>query len=80
MLMDVYAKLPSGRGQVLHILIDTGAEANLVREGLLLRSEVSRAGSPLHFTMANGQSMRGGTHSVKAKFILSPTSCGSGGG
>ena len=45
MLMDVYAKLPSGRGQVLHILIDTGAEANLVREGLLPRSEFSCAGA-----------------------------------
>jgi hypothetical protein len=71
MLMDVYARLPSGRGQMLRILVDTGAEVNLVREGLLPHSEFSRAESRLHFTMANGQPMRGGTHSVQTQLIFS---------
>ena len=31
MMMEVYAKFPSGRGQMLNILIDAGAEVNLVR-------------------------------------------------
>ena len=71
MMMEVYAKLPSGRGQMLNILIDTGAEVNLVREGLLPRPEFSQANSRLHFTTANGQSMRGGTLSVNAQLIFS---------
>jgi len=35
LIMKVYAKLPSGRGEVLKILVDTGAEANLIKMGRL---------------------------------------------
>ena len=80
MLMDVFARLPSGKGQVLRILVDTGAEVNLIKEGLLPRAEFSKASRRLNLTTANGQPMRGGDVSVKTTLIFSRHADGIGKG
>ena len=71
MIIDVWVELPSGRGQVLRALIDTGAEVNLVREGIFPQTEFSFANQRLNLTTANGQPMRGGNLSLKAKLYFS---------
>jgi hypothetical protein len=68
--MDIFARLPSGRGQVLRVLIDTGAEANLVKEGLLPKGEFTQAEKRLHFTTANGQPLRGGDTIVNVDLLF----------
>jgi hypothetical protein len=71
LVIDVWVELPSGRGQVLRALVDTGAEVNLVREGLFPKSEFSFAQTRLNLTMANGQLMRGGNLSFKVWLFFS---------
>ena len=73
LVVQVYAELPSGKGTFLRALIDTGAEACLVREGLLASGEFSPARERLFLTTANGQRMRGGDKSVKAKLNFAKT-------
>ena len=60
LIMQVQARLPSGRVQPLQILVDTGAETNLIRKGLIPASEFVPAKRPLCLTTANGQRLRGG--------------------
>ena len=60
LIMQVGVRLPSGRRENLRVLIDTGAEVNLIREGLIPYHEFTEARKKLFFTMANGQPMRGG--------------------
>ncbi len=48
----------------LGILIDTGAQANLIRQDLIPSRYFSRSSNPLNLTAANGMPLRGGTRSV----------------
>jgi len=73
LVMQVYAELPSGGGTFLRVLIDTGAEACLIKEGLLTSGEFSHAKERLFLTTANGQRMRGGDKVVKAKLNFAKT-------
>ena len=70
LLMDIYARLPSGKGQVLKVLIDTGAEANLIREGLVSSQEFCKAEECLNLTTANGQTLRGGQRELHTHLLF----------
>ena len=70
LLMEVPVVLPDERTRRLKILIDTGAEANIIKIGLLPDYLLERARKPLNFMMANGQPMRGGQNTVEIKLCL----------
>ena len=70
LIMSVYARLPSGRGQTLQILIDTGAEANLIKEGLVLPNEFRSTTNWLCLTTANGQTLRGGRKVLETDLVF----------
>ena len=58
--------LPNGEAQFLKVLVDTGAEANLVRINLLPNHLFFSAPKPLNFVTASGQRLGGGTdHNVQ---------------
>ena len=58
--MEVRVRLTSGDEKILKVLIDTGAEANLIKEGVLPKNEFVRAEKGLFFVTANGRPMKGG--------------------
>ena len=60
LFMQVLATLPSGRRQTLSVLIDTGAEVSLVREGLFDPVEFRSTKRKVNLTTANGERLRGG--------------------
>ena len=60
LLMKIPTKLPNGEEKKLEILVDTGAEANLVKLGKMPRHLVYAAPQPLRFLTANGQRLGGG--------------------
>jgi len=68
--LKVRVEFPSGFRKILTILIDTGAQANLLREGIIPHSEFSRAEERLHFSTANGQCLRGGDREVDTRLLL----------
>ena len=68
--MNVKVLLPSGREQVLHALIDTGAQVNLVRKGVIDKGEFCRARERLFLVTANGQPMEGGESLVDLDVVL----------
>ena len=60
----IEVELPDGNFQNLKILIDTGAEANLIRKGLLPSHLFAVAKEPLIFVAANGQRLGGGSRVI----------------
>ena len=60
LLMEIQTELPNRQLQVLDMLVDTGAEANIVKLGKLPRHLVYAAPKPLKFVTARGQRLRGG--------------------
>ena len=60
LMMKLPVFLPNGDSQLLKILVDTGAEANLVRINLLPNHLFFSAPKPLNFIAANGQRLGGG--------------------
>ena len=62
LLLTVNLLLPNNTSRRAHVLIDTGAEENLVRMGFLPQHIFQRAKKPLTFVMANGGKLEGGTH------------------
>ena len=63
--MDLYVRLPSGKGKDLKILIDTGAEANLIRKGILDDNEFDEAKEPMFFATVTGEPIEGGRRVVE---------------
>ena len=74
LIMEVRTRLPSGRVQPLQIRVDTGAETNLIREGLISANEFLPAKRPLCLTTANGQRLRGGRDVLSAELIFNRSS------
>ena len=64
LLMNIQVELPNGVVQKLDILVDTGAEANLVKLNRLPRHLTYAAGRPLKFVTASGQHLDGGATCV----------------
>ena len=64
LLMRLFVRLPTGEGRVLNALIDTGAQVNLIRTGLLEPRLLQRAKSPVRLVTANNQVLQGGDKTV----------------
>ena len=58
------AKYPQGEPMNLKSLIDSGAEANLVRRDLFPKSVLKPTPNPLTLVTANGEQMDGGRKEV----------------
>ena len=63
--MEVSVISSDGTRKSISILVDTGAEANLVRKGLLSDSLMRNAREPLSFVTASGQPLEGGKRTAK---------------
>jgi hypothetical protein len=63
MLLSVF--LPDNTEKKLKVLIDTGAQANLIRMGTVSDSLFSVSTDPLNLRMANGQRLEGGRRVVE---------------
>jgi hypothetical protein len=61
LLLKTDVELRNGDLQKMDILVDTGAEANLIRKGLVSDHLTYAAKKPLRFATANGQNLSGGT-------------------
>ena len=70
MLLKV--KTSQGHTQSLRTLIDTGAEANLIRQGVLDSHFFRAADDPIQLVTANGQTMMGGTRTVALEIAFNP--------
>ena len=62
------AELPNGKFQRSRVLVDTGAELNLVRPGFISEHLLIRAETPMVFLMDDGSRLPGGSHTVESKF------------
>ena len=62
MLLD--AQSPEREIRQIKALIDTGAEANLVRQGLFSRNLFVPARNPVRLVAANGQRLGGGEYTI----------------
>jgi len=69
-LLDVRAKLPDGTQKILRILVDTGAEANLIKKGLLDSKVMRTSQHPLALITADGSRMRGGSQEVTLRLCF----------
>ena len=64
LLIKIRATQPDGRQVDLHALIDTGAQANLIKKGLLHPSVFRPSQKPLALITADGTKMDGGLQEV----------------
>jgi hypothetical protein len=62
LVMKIQARGPDGRVIRLRVLIDTGAEVNLIKLGVLPSSYLQPSTHPLALVTANGVRMEGGKH------------------
>ena len=82
LVLKIPARLPNGVTKELKILVDTGAEANLVRKNLLPRELFYPSHNHLRLLTANGQDMQGGQREINLdlrflqRFQDSPRVCG----
>ena len=75
MLLEAY---PSNKKmRKIKALIDTGAEANLVKRGLFERRLFGEAEKPVQLIAANGQRLGGGTKTIKLDMGFNPSEGGS---
>ena len=59
LLMKIKCRLPNGRVRRIKILIDMGAQANLIREGLVRYSCTTVAAKPIRQMAANNMPLPG---------------------
>ena len=64
LLIKIRATQPDGRQFDLHALIDTGAQANLIRKDMLPLSAYQQSHRPLALITADGTRMEGGSWEV----------------
>ena len=60
LIMTIQIEVPNGQVEFLNVLVDTGAEANLVKIGKMPRHLVYVPPKPFNFVTASGQRLRGG--------------------
>ena len=70
LLMLVPVILPDETVRKLKILVDTGAEANIVKFGLLPDNLFQKTNKPLYFCTANGQPLNGGKRIIKLRLCF----------
>jgi hypothetical protein len=61
-----------GEFHILRALIDTGAEANLIRKGALSSHFFQISDDPIQLITANGQPLEGGSRTVDLQIFLKP--------
>ena len=66
----------SGYAKTLRTLIDTGAEVNLIKQGVLDSYFFRLADDPVSLVTANGQYMSGGTRTVDLEISFTPSENG----
>ena len=71
LIMELPTILPNGEIKNLKVLIDTGAQANLVRTGLISQHLFQGAPKILRFVTASGQRLEGGEHVVNVQLQFS---------
>ena len=59
-----------GHQQELTVLVDTGAEVNLIRKGILAEGELQPVAKPLRFTTASSDRLEGGKRKVQGTLRL----------
>ena len=64
LMLHLRVLLPNGRRQVMDMLVDTGAEASLIRKGLVSSELFSEAEQKLCLVTASGQRLPGGDRIV----------------
>ena len=65
LILKLPIRLQNGETRILKVLVDTGAEANLVKLNLLPNHLFSQAPSVLKFRTANGQVLAGGDRVIQ---------------
>ena len=60
----LFVRLPTGEGRILNVLINTGAQVNLLRTGLLEPRLLQRAQTPVRLVTANNQVLQVGDRTV----------------
>ena len=73
LLLRIPCITPSGTRRVLDVLIDTGAQANLVRRGLFSNLEFGLSSNPISMVTAGGVPLEGGREEVKLTMIFTST-------
>ena len=74
MLLRTNALLLNDEILKINVLVDTGAEACLVRQGLVPQHLMYPASNPLRFETANGDFLSGGSMCTKMKLLLNSDS------
>lgn len=70
LLVRTRVELLNGAHQKLDVLVDTGAEANLIKKGLIPDHLFYPAQSPLRFEAANGEVLAGGSRCTRVKMLM----------
>ena len=78
MMFTKQARHPQGDPMILKVLIDSGAEANLVRYDLFPKSTLKPSPAPLTLVTANGELMGGGRKEITLTLQLLKSTPGQG--
>jgi len=70
MMLEVEAYLPNGDPLVVKCLVDTGAEANLIKKGLVPQHMTHAARKKLDLIAVNGQRLEGGTRTANLELAF----------
>ena len=65
LLLDIDAQLPNGNLIALKILVDTGAQVNLIKAKIVARQFFKSAENRVKLITANNTILEGGSHVVK---------------
>ena len=60
LLMPILVQCPGGTQKLMNVLVDTGAQVNLIPEGRIASEFLEPAAEPVRLPAANNQSIRGG--------------------
>jgi hypothetical protein len=74
LVVSIPVELPNGQKRFLRMLVDTGAQVNIIRKGLIGPENFENAKKPLTLITANGQVMDGGRRVVSMKLKFRQTS------
>ena len=64
MVLEAHVTASRGQSKVLKILIDTGAEVNLIKPGIFPASSFQPAANPLKLVTVNGSALQGGQMTI----------------
>jgi hypothetical protein len=79
LLLRLQAFFPNGEGKQLRVLVDTGAQVNLVKNVVVPRHLARAPPRPIRLVAANGQCVLGGDRCFKLELNLQKRGTGQGG-